>query len=180
MSGEAYTPEGRNASGSTASEGLQTVTDQAKLSDVAPRIMALLSEMTGSENNVVDTLSANVEKLQEGFVDALYKTLSEKNFDLSQKMTLRLNSDNTLTVMGDHPEKEYMDAVLAENPALSAAFGEIASQSEVLRDIANINTVMMRQTGMSAYRVPSTARPTNAVYQMSLKGEMSHFYFTRA
>lgn len=177
--GEPHMPEPRNdAAPKVAEETLQEVTDQAKLSDVAPRIRAMLNEMAGSENNVVDTLSANVEKLQEGFVDTLYTTLSKGNIDLSHKMTLRLD-EGALTVTGEHPEKEKMDAILAENPALSAAFGEIASQSEVLRDIANINKVMTRQTGMGAYAASDNDRSVNAVYQMSLKGEMSHFYFSR-
>jgi hypothetical protein len=92
-------------------------------------------------------------------------------------MTLRLNPDGMLSVSGDHPEKAKVDKVLAEKPALSSAFSEIASQSEELRDITNINKVMTRQTGAEAYAAGSAKAPFS-IYQMSLKGDMSHFYFS--
>ena len=180
--GEVHTSDslGGNTGKAAAAGTLQEVTDQAKLSVLAPRIRAVLNEITGSDDNVLDTLSANVEKLQEGFIETLYTTLSEEQIDLSQKMTLRLGRDNTLIVAGEHPDKEHVDAVLARQPALSTAFNEIASQSELLRDIANINKVMTRHTGMEAYASSEHSKSAMAVYQMSLKGDMSHFDFSRS
>lgn len=160
-------------------ETLREVTDQAKLSSLAPRIQAVFSEFGGFGNSVFETLSVNVEKLQDGFVETLYSVLSKENIDVTQKMTLRLDGNEILTVAGEHPEKDKIDAMLAEQPALSTAFGEIASQSEVLRDIANINKVMSRYTGMEAYAASGLKKPDCSVYQMSLKGDMSHFYFSR-
>lgn len=162
----------------TSCESLQEVTDQASLSGLAPRIQALLHEMAGSENNVLQQLTDNVDRLQEGFVDALYSAFSKENINLDKKMTLRLNTEGNLFLSGEHEEKTKVDAILAENPALSTAFGEIASQSEVLRDITNINKVMTRQTGVDAYAAGAGNAPLS-VYQMSLKGDMSHFYFSR-
>ena len=158
---------------------LQEVTDQAKLSVLAPRIQSLFREIAGSGGNVLETLSGNIEKLQDGFVETLYSVLSKENIDLSQKMTLRLDGDNNLAVAGDHPEKDRVNVMLANQPALSSAFGEIASQSEVLRDMTNINKVITRHTGMDAYAVSGRAQSVLSIYQMSLKGDMSHFYFSR-
>lgn len=179
--GDLCTPETREApTGSQdGRETLQEVTDRAKLSSVAPRIQAMFSEMAASGNNVLDTLSGNIARLQEGFIETLYTVLSEKNIDLSQKMTLRLDGSNALTVAGEHPEKERVDIILAGQPALSSAFDEIAAQSEVLRDITNINKVMTRQAGMDAYSAAEQGTFPSSVYQISLKGEMSHFYFSR-
>lgn len=179
--GDFYAPDAQQSSGGSAPvrESLQEVTDQASLSALAPRIQAMLSEISGPEANVVGTLSENIEKLQDGFIETLYTVLSEENIDLNEKMTLRLDAADTLTVAGDHPDKERVESILANNPALSTAFGEIASQSEVLRDIANLNKVMTRQTGIAAYSHEKASSPTSAVYQMSLKGDMSHFYFSR-
>ena len=160
-------------------ESLQEVTDHAKFSTLAPRIRAALDEISGSENNVLDTLVGNVQKLQDGFIETLYTTLSKENVDLSQKMTLKLGADSILTVAGEHPEKERVNQILTENPTLSTAFGEIASQSEVLRDIANISKVVTRHTGVDAYAAASRGKPSSTIYQMSLKGDMSHFYFLR-
>ena len=163
-----------------ARESLQEVTDQARLSTLAPRIQAMLSEISGPEGNVLGMLSGNVEKLQDGFIEALYTTLSSENFNLNEKMTLRLDSTNSLTVAGEHSQKDRVNQLLAANPTLSAAFGEIASQSEVLRDITNLNKVITRQTGVAAYNADGVAPPSSTVYQMSMKGDMSHFYFSRS
>lgn len=179
--GEIVTPEIRDAQPppSGGRESLQDVTDHARLSELAPRIQAVLSEMAGSENNVLQRLTDNIDRLQSGFIDTLYGALSQEDIDLNQKMTLRLNPEGFLSVAGDHTEKEKVDMILAKNPALSSAFSEIASQSEVLRDISNINKVMTRQTGAEAYAA-GTKKAHFSFYQMSLKGDMSHFYFSRS
>ncbi len=179
--GEVPSQDAREGSAARTAENgtLREVTDQAKLSALAPRIRSLFSEIAGSGGTVLETLSDNIEKLQDGFVETLYSVLSEENIDLSEKMTLRLDGDNNLTVAGDHPEKDRVNAVLAGQSALSSAFGEIASQSEVLRDMTNINKVITRHAGMEAYAASGQERSLFSIYQMSLKGDMSHFYFSR-
>jgi hypothetical protein len=158
---------------------LLRATDAARLSRLAPRIRAVLEEMAGPESNVPETLSSNIGKLQESFIEGLYSVLSEEAVDFSSKLTLHLNEDNALAVAGTHPDKEKVENALAGRPALAAVFREIASQSELLRDISNISKVMTRQTGIERYARSGTAS-SFAVYRMSLKGEMSHFYFTRS
>ncbi|MDR1125582.1 MAG: hypothetical protein LBM64_05920, partial [Deltaproteobacteria bacterium] len=61
---------------------------------------------------------------------------------------------------------------------LSSAFREIASQSELLRDVSNISKVIGAQTGLASYQ-NSYHQPQDSAYQISLKGEMSHFYFSK-
>lgn len=179
--GEVPAPGAREGSAANAGESgtLQEVTDQAKLSALAPRIQAMFSQGAGSGGNVADTLSTNIEKLQDGFVETLYAVFYKENISVSQKITLRLDDRSRLTVAGEHPEKEHINSVLAEHSALSSAFGEIASQSEVLRDIANINKVITRHTGMEAYTSAGFDRSPMSAYQISMKGDMSHFYFSR-
>jgi hypothetical protein len=157
---------------------LSQLTDEASLSSLAPRLRAVLEEIAGPGDNVMDTLSRNVESLQEGFVEALYSTLTEAGVDIGEKLTLRLNADNVLIVAGEHPQKESVEATVSRDPALSSAFSEIAAQSELLRDIGNINKVMNRQGGVEHY-AQMAGMNSFAVYQMSLKGDMSHFYFGR-
>lgn len=180
--GDFYMPEAYDnfAPAAMGRETLQEVTDQSKLSIVAPQIHAMLSEMTEPGKNILGTLSNNIDKLQDGFIDTLYAALAEEKVDLSEKITLRLDPNGALAVTGSHPEKERVEATLAANPALSGAFREIAAQSEVLRDITNIGKVMTRQANSSACSASEAGSPLSPVYQMSLKGEMSHFYFSRA
>ena len=174
---EAYS-EVPPASFSAQSANLSQLTDQASLSALAPRLQAVLQEIAGPGDNVLDTLTRNVENLQEAFVETLYATMTEAGVDMREKLTLRLNNENTLIVTGEHSQKELVENVVRLNPALSMAFSEIAAQSELLRDIGNINKVMSRQGGLEQYaRIAGINN--SAVYQMSLKGEMSHFYFGR-
>ena len=165
------------SSGGATKSALRQMTDQTRLSVLAPRIEAALREMVGPGGSFLLTLSSNVETLQEGFIETLYDVLTEEKIDLSDKITLRLE-DNALTVTGDHPEKARVDAALAKRSDLSAAFGEIASQSEILRDFGNISKVMTRHTG-EALPIPAFGTTAYAIYQISLKGEMSHFYFAK-
>lgn len=158
---------------------LGRLTDEASLSALAPRLRAVLEEIAGPGENVLDTLSRNVENLQEGFVETLYSTLTEAGVDVGEKLTMRLNGSNGLVVAGEHPQKELVEKAVEQNPALSSAFSEIAAQSELLRDIGNINKVMSRQNGLEQY-AHMAASGGQAVYQMSLKGDMSHFYFGRS
>ena len=157
---------------------LSRITDGASLSSLAPRIQGMLNDIAAPGDNVMEALADNVSRLQDGFIDGLYNALSARGIDLSSKLTLRMGSDDMLAVAGDHPEKEQVEAVLREQPALSTAFGEIASQSEVLRDIKNISKVVTRRGGLESY-ARQGQDPNSNIYQMSLKGEMSHFYFSQ-
>ena len=157
---------------------LSQLTDEASLSSLAPRLQAVLTEIVRPEDNVLDTLTRNVENLQEGFVEALYTTLAGAGVDMAEKITLRLDSSNNLAVAGPHAQKENVENAVSQNPALSSAFSEIAAQSELLRDITNISKVMSRQGGLEQYSRMSGSNGST-VYQMSLKGDMSHFYFGR-
>lgn len=156
---------------------LSELTDGASLSSLAPRLKVVLDEIAGPNDNVVSALSDNVSRLQDGFIDRLYSVLSGQGVDLSSKLTLRLDEKDMLAVSGNHPEKATVEAALADHPELSVAFGEIASQSELLRDMRNISKVMISKGGVENYaRMAGDGK--GAMYQMSLKGEMSHFYFS--
>jgi hypothetical protein len=159
-----------------AVSALSRLTDTAGFSTVAPRLQAVLGQMASPGGNVIDTLADNVIRLQDGFMDTLYGALGERGVDLSAKMTLKLNSDAVLQVEGDHPEKDVVNATLAESPELSAAFSEIASQSSALRDIHSLHSAVLQSAGIARY---SAMNDKDAGYQLSLKGDMSHFYFSR-
>ena len=158
---------------------LSELTDGASLSSLAPRLKVVLDEIAGPNDNVVSALNDNVTRLQDGFIDRLYSVLSGQGVDLSSKLTMRLDENDMLAVAGAHPEKTAVEASLAQHPELSAAFREIASQSELLRDMRNISKVMTTKGGIESYaRMAGDGK--GAMYQMSLKGEMSHFYFSGA
>lgn len=163
--------------GQQGASSLSRITDSASFSSVAPQLQAALEQISTPGASVVETLANNVHQLQEGFVEALYSTLLREGVDLSTKVTLRLDASSALVVTGEHPNKKNIDSLLSKAPELSTAFSEIASQSAALRDIHSLSTMVMRSTGASRYAM-AAANPSDAVYQVSIKGEMNHFYFT--
>lgn len=190
MSGKAPLPEkmeslresgerDKNAQAAPALNLLSRVTDKASLSALAPRLQNILQAIDHPDNNVLQAMSDNISNLQDAFVEAVSHTLAEEDIDLSHKITLRLSPEGELGAAGEHPDKEKIDAALAGAPELSSAFREIASQSELLRDVSNISKVIGAQTGLASYQ-NSYNQPQDSAYQISLKGEMSHFYFSKS
>ena len=169
--GAGKTPE------NTPGRDLSKLTDSASLSSFLPRLQGILEVIEQPENNVFQNLDGNISKLQDAFVDAVYEALSARSIDFSRKITLRLNDEQELAVAGEHPDKETVEQLLAGRPEFSAAFKEIASQSELLRNMRNIGKVIGARNGLEAYQTGLAGQ--NAGYQVSLKGEMSHFYFSR-
>ena len=157
---------------------LSQLTDSASLTALPSRIQAILNEIAGPDDNVLHALTANVTCLQDAFIDTLYSLLTRSEVDLSQKLTLRLDTSGALALAGEHPDGEAVKELLHDRPDLSAAFREIASQSEVMRDIRNIGKVMCRQSGPEQYARMAEAAASDA-YRMSMKGDMSHFYFSQ-
>ena len=158
-------------------QDLLKITDTASLSGLRPRLRGIMEAIEHPENDLIQTLGDNITKLQDAFVETVYTTMSDQRVDLSQKMTLRLNDQQRLTVAGEHPDKEKIEEIFAKRQEFSAAFTEIASQSELLRDMRNIGQVIGARAGMANYQHSAGQHQTG--YQLSLKGEMSHFYFSK-
>lgn len=168
----------REKSAPSSLDVLSRVTDSASLNVLAPRLQGLLQAIDHPDGNVLEAVSGNISRLQDAFVDAVYGSLTEMGVDLNNKVTLRLDENDLLKVVGEHPEKERLDAFLSGSPELSSAFREIAAQSELLRDVSNIGKVIGRGSAASRYSDAAAQNPAQN-YQISMKGEMSHFYFSK-
>lgn len=157
---------------------LSRMTGSAAFSSILPRLQAALDHMDQPGSAMLDVLTDNITRLQDSFMEALYAALKETNADLSAKLTLRLDDQTRLTVTGEHPDCEAISALLALHPEFSAAFTEIAAQSAALRDLRSLRTMVLYASSAHSYSVLASG-PGETVYQLSLKGEMNHFYFTR-
>lgn len=155
---------------------LAKLTDSASLSSVGPRLRSMLEQLSGQEGNVLEALENNVTNLQDGFLNTLHQRLDQSGISLDAKITLSMGEDNTIDVGGDHPDKERIANLIAGDTELKQAFSELASQSEVIRDIRNIRKVVSSRTGIGGYE-DADVTPETSVYQVSLKGALSHFYF---
>ena len=139
---------------------------------LSPDIISMLEDICNRGSYVIEPLSIHVYALQELFLNTLYSKLDEANIDINTKITLYLNKKGYLAVQGEHPQKEDIDLMLNANPALTSVFIELSTNSELARDIININRVFSSlNDGDSA----CDERPYG--YHLSLKGGMSHFFF---
>ena len=165
--------------------GLATNTRTAAIAPLMPRLQAameLLEKPCGSPDDpsgkVLDMLSGNITLLQDSFMQALYAKLQQLGVDGSNKLTLRLNDEARLAVAGEHPDAEAINDLLSSDHELVEAFVEIAAQSAALRDLRSLRTLTLYDRAAEAYSALA-AGPGECMYQLSLKGEMNHFYFTR-
>lgn len=146
----------------------------------APRSAPFPDSSSGARYTapLLDILGNNVILLQESFTNRLYAALRHWDIDTSAKLTLRLDDEAGLCLEGEHPEKERISTMLAAVPEYSEIFAEIAIQSAALRELRNLRTMTLYDRARDSYAALVAATP-HSHYQMSLKGEMNHFYFTR-
>ena len=161
--------------------------EELTLAPLLPRIRAVLDDLNKTDaplpglrasTTLLDRLGNNVLLLQESFTERLYESLRQWGIDASSKLTLRLDAEARLCLEGDHPERERVRDMLAAFPEYSEMFAEIAVQSAALRDLRNLWAMTMYDRVQDNYAALAAAS-LNSYYQISLKGEMNHFYFAR-
>ena len=157
---------------------LARLTSEAAFSFILPKLQAVFESIHQPGYSILDILSGNITDLQDAFTQALYAELSSLDVDFSVKITLRLDASSRLALVGEHPNGESIRALLHDDPELSLAFTEIAAQSAALRDLRSLSVLMAGGGAARSYKELS-ARPGENSYQISLKGDMNHFYFTR-
>lgn len=127
---------------------------------------------------IILSVSESVGRLQDAFLEALAALLAKSGCDSLLKLTLRLDEQASIRVNDDHPEAARLQAEFDQNPELARSFAEIAVQSALLRDLRNLQNAAVYATSNDSYMALALAAPKSA-YQISLKGDMSHFYFSR-
>ena len=157
---------------------LAQATAGAAFSSVLPKLQALLHSLHQPNCDVMETLAHNITGLQQSFAETLYEGLCRLGIDLSLKITLRLDKEAQLVLVNEHPDYEAITTLLVCHPELSAAFAEIAAQSAALRDLRSLSTMILYPDAASGYSAV-TSRPGENAYQISMKGDMNHFYFIR-
>jgi len=158
---------------------LACLASKAAFACVIPQLRDAFEGIRQPGYSVLETLSSNIRELQDAFAQALYCELSQLGVDFSIKLSLRLDENTKLTLVGEHPDSDAIAAMLREKTDFSMAFVEIAAQSAAVRDLHNLSTLISASGAKNSYSA-LTALPGENTYQVSLKGEMNHFYFTRS
>lgn len=119
-----------------------------------------------------------LQALQNDFMDSLYAALAETDINISHKITLRMDDRARLSLCGEHPDEAALSTLLKERADLAPAFAEIAVCSALLRDLRGLQLCASYDSVADAATALCRISPRNA-YQLSLKGDMNHFYFSR-
>lgn len=162
------------------------IPQESSFRSVMPGVKALL-EMDNAErlnrvlqsgDDIISLLTNNIFTLQDGFLETLYACLEEAGIDLEHKLTLRLDTAARLAPNGEHPDKDRVQAMLDRHPELAAAFVEIAAQSAALGHLRSLRTLSLYDNAADGYAAMVSGNGERT-YQISMKGDMNHFYFCR-
>lgn len=110
---------------------------------------------------------AQNEALQTQFTKTLAAKFDELGIDVSQPITLTRTSDGTVTVAGDHPDKDAIEKLFTDVPALTEAFNALADNSTKLASMtASQSASLVRANGYAAYltQINSTASTSDFYY----------------
>ncbi|MDR1490252.1 MAG: hypothetical protein LBS65_07195 [Desulfovibrio sp.] len=121
-------------------------------------------------SRLVFHLSDSLSRLQDDFLEILNAGLERCGADLSAKRTLRLDGAARLVSVGDDQQRRDVEKLLASEPRLASMFAEISARAFLLRALRDLHSAVFRI-------VPEGGAWS---YQLSLKGDMSHFYFARS
>ncbi|MDR2801213.1 MAG: hypothetical protein LBB52_08145 [Desulfovibrio sp.] len=120
-------------------------------------------------SRLVFQLSDSLSRLQDDFLKILNAGLERCGADLSAKRTLRLDGSARLVCVGDDPQRQDVEKLLASDPRLASVFAEISARAVLLRALRDLHNAV--------FQIASEGGVGS--YQLSLKGDMSHFYFAR-
>lgn len=153
--------------------------DLVSLSANGYGVSGLLGSMT-ADKGVLDSLEEKTSLLQEHFLGAMATKLEEAGIDTSVPITLKRNADGTVEVVGDHPDKEKIEALFTEEPVLGEAFNAIADQTELARKIkADRSVIFSRAGGFAAYAqnsLTSSSSDSDNFYASLLGDSMSVWF----
>lgn len=145
------------------------------LKKLLPNLKNIFWHAIKKEHTTFAKLEENISTLQDMFLEEMQRATQLHKYTLDEKITLRLDKAGQLGLHGEHINHELLQMMLENSPELSNIFRELAIQSELLRDTESIMKLISE---CEANRVYNAARRTGkAHYQISIKGDMSHFYF---
>jgi len=123
--------------------------DTLTLSSMADKLASFVK--ANPYGNAATSMAEDLEVLQQEFVGVLSDTLLAAGVDVSQDIILTRDADGNITVAGDHPDKEAIEAAIAGDERLSQAYANIEEQSEMLTKLSNNRTFKNVTSGLAAY-----------------------------
>lgn len=173
-------------SGTTKEVSSGNVTTANSSTDSADWSKAALSLSSSSTSGLISPvlqLNAENEILQQHLTKALATKFEEAGIDTSKPITLTLDDDGKVIVAGDHPDKDAIEKIFTDTPALAEAFTSLSDNSTLAKSYTNSQTAsLVRSNGYAAYlqQILSSDSGTNSPsnFYLSLLGGNTATYFS--
>jgi hypothetical protein len=118
------------------------------------------------------------EALQSQFTKTLAAKLEERGIDVSQPVTLTQGADGKVTVAGEHPDKEAIEKLFTDTPALGEAFALLAEKNTTLASMTTRQSAsLVRTNGYSAYLKQMASTASSGDFFYSYMNGASSTYF---
>ncbi len=118
-------------------------------------------------HEALKSIDARAEELEEAFLNIVYYLFNKHNINRDEKIVISLTENGYLQT-NSHPQQEEILSLLDSTPQCLKIMQRLASDAMLKRGIQNIQN---SQSIISGNPINS-----QAVYQTSIKGELSHFY----
>jgi hypothetical protein len=177
-SGNAGKTSGASANSTTTtanSESSTTDTDSASWSSLA----LALSDSDSEYISPILKLKSQNETLQTQLTKTLAAKFEDLGVDTSQTITLGRDADGNVVVQGDNADKDKIEQLFADTPALTEAFNTLADNSTTLKNMNSSQSAsLVRTNGYAAYLNQLTNDSSSDDYLLSMLGDSSTSYFS--
>ncbi len=111
------------------------VKDQLDISPAGQLASGLFAGIDPGSDNAISTLDLTQARarMQSEFQTEFNQLANEQGIDRSQTFTLTSDAMGKVRVVGDHPDKEQIEAIFEENPQLANQFRGISALSSLLQ-----------------------------------------------
>lgn len=177
VSFERIAPEEIIATDTIRTDAGNPLTEAGAFASILPYIKSLFaSGECRTDEDLIHRLADTIYTLQDIFLEALYDALQEADITTDDKLTLHLDDKARLVPTADCPQKAAIRHLLTERPEFTSLFVEIAAQSAALEHLRSLYTMSLYDSVQEGYTALLNTQNERR-YQLSLKGEMNHFYF---
>lgn len=163
--------------GQAKSAGTTTATSVAKSSTTGSTSTQNL-DLDSAYISPVLQAKLQTEALQTQFTKTLAAKFEELDIDVSSPVTLTQGADGKVTVSGDHADKEAIEQLFADTPALTEAFSALSEKSSSLASMTSSQSAsLVRTNGYAAYlkQIQSTAS-TGSFFYTYMDGAASTYF----
>lgn len=144
------------------------------LSHNQPALYDTLNTLLSTAVPLRQDMEESLDQLKEAFLETLYDILAEGGIDLQERLVIGFCEGGLGVADRAHPHAGKVDKLLSRAPMLTAALRQIAADALMLRSLDALHQAF------SLCRIERDALYDALIesYQVCIKGELSHFYYT--